>query len=134
MQQGRAGCIPERPRARHPGDTFKLVASKHVPTGRGLAKVLLARDASVELDWDLRQRSRFETVDDANRPVTVFLPRGTVVRGGDVLVVEDGSLLRVRAAPQLVMVVRHGARHGTPFDLMRVAYRLGNRLYEQYCG
>jgi urease accessory protein len=57
----------------------------------------------------------------------VFLPRGTVVRGGDVLVAEDGSLVRVQAAPQPVMVIRHCPHHGTPFDLTRAAYHLGNR-------
>ena len=43
------------------------------------------------------------------------------------LVGEDGSLLRVNAAPQPVLVVRHCSEHGTPFDLMRAAYHLGNR-------
>jgi len=49
------------------------------------------------------------------------------VRGGDVLVAEDGSLIRVLAAPQPVLVVRACAEHGTPFDLVRAAYHLGNR-------
>jgi urease accessory protein len=44
-----------------------------------------------------------------------------------VLVAEDGSLIVVQAAPQAVMVVRHCAEHGSPFDLMRAAYHLGNR-------
>jgi urease accessory protein len=57
----------------------------------------------------------------------VFLPRGSVVRGGDVLVAEDGSLIRVHAAAQPVLVVRHCTEHGSPFDLMRAAYHLGNR-------
>jgi urease accessory protein len=55
------------------------------------------------------------------------LPRGTVVRGGDVLVAEDGSLVVVKAAPQPVLVVRACAEHGSPFDLLRAAYHLGNR-------
>jgi urease accessory protein len=57
----------------------------------------------------------------------VFLPRGTLVRGGDVLVAEDGSLVRVQAAPQPVMVVTPCAEHGSAFDLLRAAYHLGNR-------
>jgi urease accessory protein len=44
-----------------------------------------------------------------------------------VLVVEDGSLVRVIAAPQPVLVVTPCAQHGTPFDLTRAAYHLGNR-------
>ncbi len=57
----------------------------------------------------------------------VFLLRGTVVRGGDVLVAEDGSLVQVQAAPQPVLEVRHCGAHGSPFDLLRAAYHLGNR-------
>ena len=49
----------------------------------------------------------------SGRRLGVFLPRGTVLRGGDVLVAEDGSLVAVRAAPQPVLVVRRcpRARH-----------------------
>jgi urease accessory protein len=104
-----------------------LSVSKLIPQGRGLAQVLLRRAAHVELDWDVRQRSRFDAVDSTGRPLGVFLTRGAVVRGGDVLVAEDGSLIVVRAAPQPVMVVRHCPQHGAPFDLMRAAYHLGNR-------
>jgi urease accessory protein len=50
-----------------------------------------------------------------------------VVRGGDVLVAEDGSMVRVIAAPQPVLVITHCSEHGTPFDLTRAAYHLGNR-------
>ena len=57
----------------------------------------------------------------------MFLPRGTQVRGGDVLVAVDGSLIRVEAAAQPVLVVTHCHAHGTPFDLLRAAYHLGNR-------
>jgi len=104
-----------------------LNVGKLVARGHGLAPALLRRAATVELDWDVRQRSRFETVDSAGRRLGVFLPRGTVVRGGDVLVAEDGSLVAVKAAPQPVMVVRACAEHGSPFDLLRAAYHLGNR-------
>jgi urease accessory protein len=50
-----------------------------------------------------------------------------VVRGGDVLVAEDGSLIAVKAAAQGVLKVTHCHEHGTPFDLLRAAYHLGNR-------
>ncbi|MFZ3125627.1 MAG: urease accessory protein UreE [Acidovorax sp.] len=101
--------------------------SKLIPQGQGLAPVLLKRATTVELDWDLRQKSRFAATDSAGRELGVFLPRGTLVRGGDVLVAEDGSLVRVLAAPQPVLVVTHCPNHGTPFDLTRAAYHLGNR-------
>ncbi|ACB33340.1 UreE urease accessory domain protein [Leptothrix cholodnii SP-6] len=104
-----------------------LTVNKLIPQGRGLAAVLLKRAASVELDWDTRQKSRFDATDSQARHVGVFLPRGTAVRGGDVLVAEDGSLIRVVAAPQAVLVVRACTQHGSPFDLLRAAYHLGNR-------
>jgi len=104
-----------------------LAANKLIPQGRGLAPVLLKRAAAVELDWDVRQKSRFDCTDSQGRHLGVFLPRGTVVRGGDVLVAEDGTLARVIAAMQPVLVITHCTEHGTLFDLTRAAYHLGNR-------
>jgi len=104
-----------------------LTVNKLLPQGRGLAAVLLKRAPQIELDWDVRQKSRFDATDSQGRSLAVFLPRGSVVRGGDVLVAEDGSLIRVLAAPQPVLEVRACAEHGSPFDLLRAAYHLGNR-------
>ena len=104
-----------------------LTVNKLVAQGRGLAPALLRRATQVELDWDVRSRSRFDATDSAGRTLGVFLPRGQVLRGGDVLVAEDGSLVRVQAKPQPVLVVRHCSEHGSPFDLLRAAYHLGNR-------
>lgn len=104
-----------------------LHISKCIPQGQGLAPVLLKRAATLELDWDTRQKSRFAATDSTGRELGVFLPRGTVVRGGDVLIAEDGSMVRVVAAPQAVLRITHCSQHGTPFDLTRAAYHLGNR-------
>jgi urease accessory protein len=104
-----------------------LSVNKLIPGGRGLAAVLLKRASSVELDWDLRQKSRFDATDSAGRHLGVFLPRGSVLRGGDALVAEDGSLVRVIAAPQAVLRVTACAEHGSALDLPRAAYHLGNR-------
>ena len=104
-----------------------LHVNKRLPQGRGLATALLRRAATVELDWDTRSKSRFDATDSAGRHLGIFLPRGQVLRGGDVLVTEDGSLVRVIAAPQLVLRVTACAEHGTPLDLPRAAYHLGNR-------
>lgn len=104
-----------------------ITVSKLLPQGQGLAPVLLKRASTVELDWDVRQKSRFAATDSLGRELGVFLPRGTVVRGGDVLVAEDGSLVRVIAAAQAVLRISACAEHGSPFDLTRAAYHLGNR-------
>jgi len=104
-----------------------LTVNKLIPQGRGLAAALLKRAPSVELDWDTRCKSRFDATDSSGRALGVFLQRGQVVRGGDVLVAEDGSLVRVIAKAQPVLVVRHCNEHGSPFDLLRAAYHLGDR-------
>ncbi|HVE53941.1 MAG TPA: urease accessory protein UreE [Ramlibacter sp.] len=104
-----------------------LQATKLLPQGQGLAPALVQRAARIELDWDVRQKSRFEATDSQGRRLGVFLPRGTAVRGGDVLVAEDGSMVRVVAAPQPVLVITPCPDHGSPFDLVRAAYHLGNR-------
>jgi urease accessory protein len=104
-----------------------LIVSKLMRQGAGLAPVLLKRASSVELDWDIRQKSRFDAMDSAGRQLGVFLPRGVLVRGGDVLVAEDGSLIKVVASAQKVLLIEHCKDHGTPFDLIRAAYHLGNR-------
>jgi len=110
-----------------------LQASKLIPQGQGLASVLVRRAAHLELDWDVRQKSRFDATASNGRTVGVFLPRGSVVRGGDVLITQDGSLIRVVAAPQAVLKITactahdHHHEHSGAFDLMRAAYHLGNR-------
>lgn len=104
-----------------------LQVSKIMPQGAGLAPVLLKRASTVELDWDTRQKSRFQASDSLGRELGIFLPRGTLVRGGDVLIAEDGSLVKVIAAAQSVLRITACNTHGTVFDLIRAAYHLGNR-------
>lgn len=102
-------------------------ATKRIAGGAGLAAVLVKRAPVLELDWDTRSKSRFSATDSTGREIGVVLPRGTTLRGGDVLIAEDGSLLRVAASAQPVLQVRHCTEHGSPFDLLRAAYHLGNR-------
>jgi urease accessory protein len=104
-----------------------LTVNKLLPRSQGLASVLLQRAATIQLAWDERQKSRLDATDSLGRSLGIFLPRGSVLRGGDALVAEDGSIIRVLAAPQSVMVVRTCPEHGSAFDLLRAAYHLGNR-------
>ena len=104
-----------------------LQATKLLAQGAGLAPVLVKRAPTVTLDWDTRQKSSFDITDSTGRHIGVFLARGSVVRGGDVLVAEDGSFIRVIAADQPVLVITACKEHGSPFDLTRAAYHLGNR-------
>jgi urease accessory protein len=125
---GRAGVTLAAARSYlRSAETLMLTINKLIPQGAGLAPALLKRAATAVLDWDTRQKSRFDTEDSQGRTLGIFLPRGTAVRGGDVLVAEDGSLVKVIATPQPVLVVRTCPDHGTPLDLLRAAYHLGNR-------
>jgi urease accessory protein len=101
--------------------------NKCLPQGAGIAKALLKRAPTITLDWDQRQKSRLDAVASDGSHVGIFLTRGTVLRGGDVLVADDGGLVLVQAAPQAVMEVRPCALHGKSQDLVRAAYHLGNR-------
>lgn len=104
-----------------------LHVARLIPQSRGLAPVLVRQAPTVELDWDTRARSRFDAIDSSGRQLGVFLPPGQVLRGGDMLVAEDGSLVRVLAAAQPVLVIRPGGSRLGLFELTRAAYHLGNR-------
>ncbi len=88
-----------------------------------LARVLVARAPSLTLAFDARCKSRLAATLDNGEEVALLLPRGTVLRDGDVLVAQDGALVRVAAAPESVLVVRAP----DPLTLTRAAYHLGNR-------
>jgi urease accessory protein len=69
-----------------------------------------------------RSRHRFET--ENGEVVFLRLPRGTVLRDGDILQDEaNGNLIRVVAKPEPVLTVVASNQ----LLLMRAAYHLGNR-------
>jgi urease accessory protein len=71
----------------------------------GLAPVLVKR-VYPGLDWDTK--SRFDATDSLGRSLGVFFHAAPWVRGGDVLA-EDGSMVRVIAAPQTVLRITTAA-------------------------
>ncbi|MGF6724996.1 urease accessory protein [Paraburkholderia sp. GAS41] len=88
-----------------------------------LAAVLVKRAPTLTLDFDARRKSRLAATLDNGEDVALVLPRGTVLRDGDILVAQDGALVRVIAAAEAVLMVT--ARDG--LTLTRAAYHLGNR-------
>ncbi len=88
-----------------------------------LATVLVKRAPTLTLAFDARCKSRLAATLDNGEEVALLLPRGTVLRDGDVLVAEDGALVRVVAAAEEVLYVRAPNR----LTLARAAYHLGNR-------
>ncbi|HJL15645.1 MAG TPA: urease accessory protein UreE [Sandaracinaceae bacterium LLY-WYZ-13_1] len=79
--------------------------------------------ARLVLTFDDRQRSRLRARLDDGREVGLLLPRGTVLRGGDRLEADDGTVVLVEAAAQTLSAVRSA----DPIALARAAYHLGNR-------
>ena len=75
------------------------------------------------LDFDARTKSRLRTKLASGEEVGLFLPRGTILRGGDKLQAKDGRVVEVVAAPEALVE----ARCASAFELARTAYHLGNR-------
>jgi urease accessory protein len=78
---------------------------------------------SLSLPFELRRRSRLRTRLESGAEAALFLPRGWVLKDGDLLRAEDGAVIRVRAAPETVSRARTADAH----LLARAAYHLGNR-------
>ena len=80
--------------------------------------------ASVTLPIDIRVKSRARVTLNDGREAGLMLPRGLLLRSGDLLTNQDGSeVIEVIAAPESVSVVRC-ADH---FLLAKACYHLGNR-------
>ncbi len=80
-------------------------------------------DDRVVLTFDSRQKSRLRVTLVSGEDAALFLERGNILRGGDLLEAEDGKVIEVVAAKQQVMKVTADS-HET---LMKAAYHLGNR-------
>lgn len=79
--------------------------------------------ATVTLAYDDRHRRRLRLVTDAGRPFLLDLAEARALRDGDLLALDDGSLVQVRAAAEAVLDIRTG----NALALTRIAWHLGNR-------
>jgi urease accessory protein len=78
---------------------------------------------TVVLDFDDRHRRRMAMIGTRGLAFLLDLENAVALRGGDALVLEDGRLIEVVAAPEPLLEIR-GA---DPHHLIRVAWHLGNR-------
>src|SRR5947209_18604636 len=78
---------------------------------------------TVVLDFDDRHRRRMAMTGTRGLEFLLDLENAVALRGGDALVLEDGRLIEVVAAPEPLVEIR-GA---DPLHLVRVAWHLGNR-------
>jgi urease accessory protein len=77
----------------------------------------------LELPFDARQKSRLRTHLASGEEAALMLPRGEVLRGGDLVVASDGRVVEVVAAAERVLHVECASAT----ELARCAYHLGNR-------
>lgn len=83
----------------------------------------IAVKGELKLPFDARQKTRLRAQLVSGEDVGLMLPRGDVLRGGDLVVASDGRVIEVVAEPEAVLHVTCD----TPEDLLRAAYHLGNR-------
>jgi len=74
----------------------------------------------LKLPFDLRQKSRLKTKLVSGEEVGLMLPRGEILRGGDLVTASDGRVIEVIAQPEKLL-------HIETRELAKVAYHLGNR-------
>ncbi|EEU5884433.1 urease accessory protein UreE [Escherichia coli] len=80
--------------------------------------------ASVTLPVDMRVKSRIKVTLNDGRQAGLLLPRGLLLRDGDILSNENGDeFIKVIAADEAVSVVRCA----DPFMLAKACWYLGNR-------
>ncbi|MCP1836533.1 urease accessory protein [Bradyrhizobium sp. USDA 4532] len=78
---------------------------------------------TVVLDFDDRHRRRMVMSGTRGLEFLLDLENAVALRGGDALVLEDGRLVEVVAAPEPLAEIRGS----DPHHLIRVAWHLGNR-------
>src|SRR5262249_25033457 len=78
---------------------------------------------SLTLHFDPPHRRRMSLTTDQGEDVLLDLPKTIAMADGDALQLEDGRLLKVKAAAEAIVEIRHK----DPNQLMRLAWHLGNR-------
>jgi urease accessory protein len=76
----------------------------------------------ITLDLDARRKRRQTLIGAGGTRLLVDLPAVPHLRDGDGLVLEDGGVVQVEAAPEPLLEVRPPAS-----DMARIAWHLGNR-------
>ena len=85
----------------------------------------------VRLEYDERHRRRIVLTCLSGRRLLLDLPEARVLRHGDALLTDDGSLVEVEAAPERLLEISCQDEA----ELVRVAWHLGNRhLPTQFLG
>ena len=76
-----------------------------------ILKTSAAHNATLSLPIRERTKSRIKVTLDDGREAGLFLPRGEILRGGDLLQSSDGLVVQINAAPETVSTVTHSITH-----------------------
>jgi len=74
----------------------------------------------LRLPFESRQKSRLRTKLVSGEEVGLMLPRGEILRGGDLVTASDGRVIEVVSEPEKLLHIQSDS-------LAKVAYHLGNR-------
>lgn len=88
-----------------------------------IAATLLKEAPTLTLAYLERSKSRQKVTLNTGEEVILNLPRGGVMRGGDILVADDGQFISVISALERVLRVTAS----NMLNLLQSAYHLGNR-------
>lgn len=78
---------------------------------------------TLTLDFDARHRRRIRLTADHGEDILLDLPKTVAMADGDGLQLDDGNWLRIRAATESLIEIRHSDR----CQLIRLGWHLGNR-------
>ena len=87
-------------------------------------------DGELILTYDSREKSRLRAALSSGEEIAVYTVRGTVLRDGDLLLGDDGRIVRIVAAPEPTYTVKCATAQG----LLRCAFHLGNRHTQAQVG
>jgi len=95
---------------------------------RAFTQLMTSQPASevlekVTLTFHQREKSRLKVTLPTQEEIGLFLPRGSVLKSGDILTNDEGQMLEVVAAAEAVSTIKSD----DPHLLLRIAYHLGNR-------
>ncbi|OGA64781.1 MAG: hypothetical protein A3G83_05595 [Betaproteobacteria bacterium RIFCSPLOWO2_12_FULL_68_20] len=77
----------------------------------------------LELPFESRQKSRLHAKLESGEEVALMLPRGELLRGGDLVTASDGRVIEIVAESEKLLHVECV----NPTELARAAFHLGNR-------
>src|SRR5262252_3536682 len=95
-------------------------ASTHLPAGQWPQE---KAEGSLTLNFDERHRRRYRLTADQGEDILLDLPQAIAMGDGDGLQLEDGRWLKVQAAAEELVEIKHQ----DPIQLTRLAWHLGNR-------